>query len=313
MFYQHTPVLLTEVIRYLNPQIGEYFLDATLGGGGYTAALAARVGPEGKVLAIDADSLAVRCAKIKFKKDKNIIIVHANFRDLFKIAQKHFNTAARGKFSGVVFDLGLSQAQLKDRTRGFSFRLDASLDMRIGAEGTDLVAVVNQWPADKLTEVIRKYGEEKYAHRIAAAIVGARRKQKIKTAKQLAEIIVAAVPAAYRHGRLHPATRTFQALRILANNELKNLEITLPQAVDILRPGGRLAVVSYHSLEDRIVKNFFRAESRDCLCPPETPICQCVHKATLKIITRRPVRPSEEEVKVNPSARSAKLRVAERR
>jgi 16S rRNA (cytosine1402-N4)-methyltransferase len=313
MSYQHIPVLLSEVIEYLNPKSGEYFIDATFGGGGYTFALAEKIGPEGKILAIDADNLAIHHAKKEIKKNKNIIIARANFRDLFKIVQNYFGAAAQGKFSGIVFDLGLSQAQLKDRTRGFSFRLDAPLDMRIGDEGEDLKKVVNQWPADRLAEIIQKYGEEKYARRIAAAIVVARKKQKIETAKQLAKIIMVAVPRVYQYGRIHPATRTFQALRILANNELRNLVAVLPQAVNILRSGGRLAVVSYHSLEDRIVKNFFRTESRDCLCKPEVPICQCGHQATLKIITRRPVRPSEVEIKANSSARSAKLRVAERK
>ena len=216
--------------------------------------------------------------------------------------------------SGIVFDLGLSSAQLEDGGRGFSFRVDAPLTMELGIKNQELCNVktediVNKWKVEDLEKIIREYGEEKYAGRIAKAIV---KNRPLNTTKQLAEIIQNAVPSKYARGKINPATRTFQALRITTNNELENLEAVLPQAINALVKGGRLVVVSFHSLEDRIVKNIFRQETKECICPPERILCNCDHIAKVKILTKKPVAPSADEIKNNARARSAKLRAVER-
>ncbi|OGF27591.1 16S rRNA (cytosine(1402)-N(4))-methyltransferase [Candidatus Falkowbacteria bacterium RIFOXYB2_FULL_47_14] len=327
MKYIHVPVMLGEVLEYLDPKPGEKFMDCTLGGGGYTAALAERVGKKGLVAAFDLDNLAIEHARKRFEKNNNIKIIHGNFKDLHKImaAGESAEIAARADseipevpvFSGIVFDLGLSSAQLEDRRRGFSFQLDAPLDMAFGQRTENAKRtteyIVNRYPASELARILREYGEERFAGRIARAIVQARKEGEIKSTGELVNIIGGSVPAVYRHNKkIHFATRAFQALRIATNDELGNLENALPQAVRILKRGGRIAVVSYHSLEDRIVKNFFKTESRNCVCPAEIPVCQCGHKAVLKIITKKTVLPAAEEVAANPRARSAKMRVAEK-
>lgn len=332
MEYKHTPVMLKEVLEFLNPQVGQYFIDCTLGGAGYTMAIAKKIGSQGKIIAIDLDKIAIDNAKklINKKKIKNIILENDNFNSLSKIVKKYF--PARGgfafsgesiKFNGIVFDLGLSSAQLADRDRGFSFQLDAPLNMSFAhnkwpriekqtATNNNTEYIVNNWRVEELEKIIREYGEEKFAKRIARKIVEYRKLKPIKTTGQLVEIINQAVPAFYKNKKINCATKTFQALRIATNNELENLSQALPQALDLLAVKGRIAVISYHSLEDRIVKNFFKQESRDCLCPPACPVCQCKHKAKLKILTRRIVRAGKEEAISNPRSRSAKLRVAER-
>jgi len=324
MKYFHVPVMLAEVIDYLDPKPGEKFIDCTLGGGGYTAAIAERVGEAGLVIAFDLDEMAVLNAREKFKKNKNIKIIHGNFKDLQDIfvsdpsaeiaAQTGGRTEAVLAFAGVVFDLGLSSAQLQDRSRGFSFQLDAPLDMAFsGNTKHETRNIVNNYKLHDLERILRGYGEERFAGRIARAIARERKDREIKTTGDLVDIIGGAVPAAYRHDKkIHFATRTFQALRIATNEELSNLEAALPKALAALMPGGRIAVISYHSLEDRIVKNFFRKESRDCLCPKELPECLCGHKAALKIITKKIVSATDREIRENPRSRSAKLRVAEK-
>ena len=315
MEYRHIPVMLNEAIENLNPRPGGNFIDCTLGGGGYSAALLDKVGLSGKVIAIDADELAIANAKNKFKNKNNIFFIYGNFSNLHKIISELFSSQESLLFNGIVFDLGLSSAQLEDGNRGLSFQSDSPLDMAFG-EGIDnneTAAIVNNWSEDEITRVIKDYGEERYARLIARQIVKVRRAKKITTTGELLDIISAAVPANYRHNkRLHFATRTFQALRIATNNEMDNLTAALPQAMELLKPGGRLVVVSYHSLEDRIVKMFFKKESQDCICPPKSPTCRCHHRAGLKIITKKPLAPGEEEVSINPRARSAKLRVAEK-
>lgn len=317
MNYKHTPVMLKEVLEYLNPQVGQFFIDCTLGGGGYTAAIAKKVGSTGGVLAIDLDEMAIKNAEFLISNFKlsNIILANDNFKNLSKIIQKYFKNKTI-KFNGIVFDLGLSSAQLQDRHRGFSFQLDASLDMAFGrvVEGgqEETENIINRWREDKLAKIIREYGEEKFSERIARAIVAARKKFRIKTTKELVEIIKKAIPKEYLYKRIHPATKTFQALRIATNDELNNLKQALPQAVDLLKKSGKIIVISYHSLEDRIVKNFFKQEARDCLCPSTLPICQCNHKAKLKILTKKIIKPTELEIGINPRARSAKMRVAAR-
>ena len=332
MGYKHIPVMLKEVLEYLDPKSGQEFIDCTLGGAGYTVEIAKRVGATGKVLAIDLDKLAIENAKKVFKKTrlrqgyggqvKNVILIYGNFKNLQKIIKEEFK-GERDKFDGIVFDLGLSSAQLEDKSRGFSFQLDAPLDMAFGQETgnrkQETEFIINNYKQEELTKILREYGEEKFARRIARKIVDYRNDKSIKTTGQLVYIIESAVQAIYnnnlRHSgarKIHFATRTFQALRIATNKELESIEIALPQAVDLLRKGGRIAVISYHSLEDRIVKRFFKKESKSCLCPPDIPICQCGHKTQIKILTKKIVLPSEEEIKINPRARSAKMRVAEK-
>ncbi len=319
MKYSHTPVMLKEVLEYLKLRRGQKIIDCTLGGGGYTFAIAKEVGEEGIVIAIDLDKMAIKNAKKIIEKEKinNVILINDNFVNLKNIISEYY--AKDIKFDGVVFDLGLSGAQLADRDRGFSFQFDSPLKMefRKNKRSSGKVEhVLNYWKEKDIANIIKKYGEEKFASRIAKKLVEHRVRKPIKTTQQLVEIIRSAVPHFYQNKKIHFATRTFQALRIFANNELENLEKALPQAVDLLKKRGRLIVISYHSLEDRIVKNFFRQESRDCICPPEAPLCKCGHKACLKIIKSKDgkkfIVPSEEEVQANKRARSAKMRVAEK-
>lgn len=315
--YEHTPVMLKEVLEFLSPGPGQNFIDCTLGGGGYTFAIAEKIAPAGKIISIDLDNKAIANAEktIKQNKYQNIILVNENFKNLSNIVKNHWPGQQAPEFDGIVFDLGLSSDQLKDRNRGFSFQLDAPLDMAFGQLENEHRAtkhIINYWKQENLEALLYKFGEERYAKRIAASIVRARQEEEIKTTGRLVEIIASAVPAVYKRGKIHFATRTFQALRIAANRELENLRTVLPQAVDLLKTGGRLAVVSYHSLEDRIVKKYIKEERRACICPPSAPVCVCGHVPRLKIITPKIIKPGEEEVIRNPRARSAKLRVAEK-
>lgn len=294
----------------MSPSRGGYFIDCTLGGGGYTSALSQIVGPKGKILAIDLDEGALKNAA---KKNlKNIILVLDNFKNLPEIIKKEFKEGTI--FDGIVLDLGLSSYQLKDRSRGFSFRkAEQPLNMSFSTDEDKknlTRKIVNKSSKEELERIILKYGEERWAKRIAEEIVKTRRKKEIETVGELVQVVEKIVPKKY--SKIHPATKTFQALRIATNKELENLELVLPQAVDFLKSDGRIAVISFHSLEDRIVKNFFKNESRDCLCPPVVPVCACGHKKTLKIITKKPILPGKEEIDENPKARSAKMRVAEK-
>ncbi len=319
MKYSHIPVMLKEVLEYLKLRRGQKIIDCTLGGGGYTFAIAKEVGEEGVVVAIDLDKMAIENAREIIKKEKinNVILVNDNFANLKNIISEYY--AKNIKFDGIVFDLGLSGAQLADKDRGFSFQFDAPLKMEFRKSkrpSGKVEHVLNWWKEKEIANIIKKYGEEKFAPKIARKIVEYRAHRPIKTTQQLVGIIRSAIPRFYQNKKIHFATRTFQALRIFANNESENLEKALPQAVDLLKKRGRLIVISYHSLEDRIVKNFFRQESRDCICSPEAPLCKCSHKARLKIIKseegKKFIVPSEEEVQANKRARSAKMRVAEK-
>lgn len=308
--------MLEEVLSFLKPGRGNYFIDCTLGGAGYSLAIAEKTG-EGRVLSIDLDEAAIKNASqiIKTRGIKNVTLIHDNFKNLSKIVKNAFTAKEKSKLAGIVFDLGLSTAQLEDQSRGFSFRADAPLKMNFDRSATSLNAAVilNNWRQDELEKIIKEYGEEKFAKIIARRIVQVRRKEKITTTGQLIKIIKNSLPA--RHtatGRIHFATKTFQALRIAVNQELENLKEVLPQALELLNPGGRLVTVSYHSLEDRIVKRFLKEESKDCLCPPSYPLCRCGHQAKLKILTAKPLGPGDQELAKNPRARSAKLRAAEK-
>jgi len=312
--YKHTPVLLEEAIEYLNPQPGDLIVDCTLGGGGYTIEIAKRVGKNGHVIAIDLDETAIKHAKLKSVQEglDNISFYHANFQELENIIKEDFSHAPYGSVAGLVFDLGLSSGQLEDRTRGFSFQTDDPLNMAFGSLISErrTEEIVNSTPVSELASILREFGEERFALPIARSIAFVRRQKPITTTGELVAAISRAVPGSYRRSRLHFATRTFQALRIATNEELESLKNLLHSLKNILSPGSRIVGISFHSLEDRIVKQFFKTESRDCICPPSIPLCVCNHKAWLKILTKKAVGASAKEISANPRSRSAKLRAA---
>jgi 16S rRNA (cytosine1402-N4)-methyltransferase len=302
----HRPVLYQEIIHALRPRQGGHYVDATLGAGGHAQGILRASQPDGSLLGLDVDPEALAIAHERLEPfGERAILVRASYTTLVEQLQ----ALSWEQVDGVVLDLGVSSMQLESAERGFSFRYDAPLDMRFDPENPESAAyLVNTLPEAELADLISRYGEEHRARRVAHAIVRAR---PVNTTRQLAQV-VANVTSGGRPG-IHPATRTFQALRIAVNRELEALEQVLPQAVSVLAPQGRLAVISFHSLEDRIVKQYFRQESKDCLCPPKQPVCTCGHKASLIEITRTPVRPEEAEVKDNPRSRSARLRIAEKR
>lgn len=310
MTYHHIPVLLDEVIRYLQPQPGQIFVDGTAGGGGHTLALAERVGPTGRVIALDLDPVALAAVRERATNLPSITLVHGNFRHLADSIRE----SGVKQVNGILLDLGLSSAQLADHERGFSFESTAGLDMRFDqSSGQAAADIIQTYSVDELTTLFKTFGEERLSRPIAQAIVQARQQAPINSAQELQKIIATVYGRQYhRPGRINPATKVFQALRIAVNEELTNLAEALPAAIESLIPGGRLAVISYHSLEDRIVKQFFQTQSRDCLCPPSFPVCQCGHIATIKKIMTKPVTASVEEQERNSRSRSAKLRVAER-
>lgn len=311
--------MLGEVLFHLDPRPGQNFIDCTLGGAGYSMAISKKVGEQGRVLSFDMDEMAIKNAKEIFKKEKinNIILVNDNFKNLSKNIKDKFGDKEESKFDGVVFDLGLSSAQLEDGVRGFSFKLDSPLNMAFGdvsvIDGETTEYIINYYSEIELAKIFREYGEEKFARNIAKKIIERRKLSHIKTTGELVGTIEGAVPASYKRGKIHFATRVFQALRIATNQELRVLEEALPQAIECLKAGGKIAVISYHSLEDRIVKRFFKKESIDCICPPEAPICSCNHKAAIKIITKKPLLPTDEEIRNNLRCRSAKMRVAQKK
>lgn len=300
-----------EVIHYLKPKSGGKFIDCTLGGGGHLLAILKRISPKGKILGIDLDQAAIEAARETTRRYKgNTTLIQDNFKNIKKIANVH----QLNKINGILLDLGLSSGQLQDHGRGFSFLAQGRLDMRFGQQtGLTAEEILNSYKQEDLYEVFKNFGEEKLANPISKKIIEVRKQNSISSPEQLVEIITEIYKKYYRgKSKINPATKVFQALRIAVNEELENLIQALPQAVKLLAKGGRLAVISYHSLEDRIVKEFFKKETRDCICPSTMPVCQCDHKKTLKIITKKPVVPSEQEVVENPRSRSAKMRVAER-
>jgi 16S rRNA (cytosine1402-N4)-methyltransferase len=307
----HAPVLATEAIDALAPRSGGRYLDATFGGGGHTRLLLDAGAPDGRVLALDADPEAVARGEALATEPAyrgRLQVAHANFEDLGAVAVE----TGFAPLDGVLMDLGLSSFQLDTAERGFAFRYDGPLDMRFDPErGLPASALVNELPEGELADLIYRYGEEPKSRRIARAIVRERARAPIETTTRLAEIVSAAV-GGRRGAETHPATRTFQALRIATNRELEVLDTALDAAVGALAPGGRLAVIAFHSLEDRLVKSFIQRESATCICPPEQPVCTCDHHPRLRKITRKPVRPSAAEIARNPRSRSAILRVAER-
>ena len=303
---RHTPVLVEEVVDSLDTRAGGAYIDCTVGEGGHAAAVLHRAAAGARLLGIDLDGEALETARRRLGGyGERAVLAEGSFRDLGELASGRGFVPA----NGVLMDLGVSSLQLESARRGFSFSRSARLDMRFGAaQRTTAHDVVNGESAGGLAEIIRRYGEEKRPMRIARAIVAAR---PIETTVELAEVVSSAV-GGRRGGGVHPATRTFQAVRMAVNEELQNLERGLEQAVDVLAAAGRLVVISYHSLEDRIVKNFMRTAQRECVCPSAAPECVCDHAPTLRIVTRRVVRPSAAEVGINPRSRSARMRVAER-
>lgn len=305
----HVPVLLEAVLRWLDPRPGSTIVDATLGGGGHSEALARALAPAGTLIAIDQDPEALAEAGRRLAGLAGFHPVRGNFGDL----QGLLDRQGVGQVDGILMDLGVSSHQLDQAERGFSFRHDAPLDMRMDLQGgTTAADLVAELPEADLETTIREYGEERHARRIARRIVQEREKEPILTTGRLARIVEAAMPPPARHGRIHPATRTFQALRIAVNDELGVLQRGLDAAVARLAPGGRVVVISYHSLEDRIVKSTFRRYAGECTCPPRVPYCQCHPLQVLRVLTRRSVEPDEGEIAANPRARSARLRAAER-
>ncbi len=300
----HIPVLVEETVAALNVQPGGRYIDCTLDGGGHAAAILERSFPGGQLLGIDADPEAMDVAKARLEAyHDSTLIVNDNFANLEAICYKHDCLPV----NGILFDLGLSSIQLGG-SRGFSFQNDAALDMRLNPKQELTAAdIVNTYPEGELAELIKTYGEESHSRRIARYIVENR---PINTTLQLARTIERAMGG--RRGRIHPATKTFQALRISVNLELEHLESALRQAINLLGFEGRLVVISYHSLEDRIVKRFMQQETRNCICPPGVMTCSCGHTASLRLVKKRVVTPSPAEIQANPRSRSAKLRVAER-
>lgn len=307
----HRPVLYHQIIHALRPSPAGLYVDCTLGAAGHAWGILEASAPDGKLLGLDLDAQALEIARARLAPfGERVILRQASYATL----QEQLEAIGWERVHGILLDLGVSSMQLDTPQRGFSFQHDAPLDMRFDPHAPLRAAdLVNELSEQELAQLLFRYGEEKRARQIARAIVQAR---PVHTTAELAAI-VAGVSGAPRkktgsQRSIHPATRTFQALRIAVNRELEAVESVLPQAVAALAPGGRLAVISFHSLEDRIVKQFFRRESQDCLCPPRQPVCTCGHKATLIELTRRPITPDAEEVAQNPRSRSARLRVAER-
>jgi 16S rRNA (cytosine1402-N4)-methyltransferase len=312
MYEGHLPVLVEEVLAMLAPTPGSLHIDATLGGGGHAERVLEAANPDGRLLGLDADPAAIRRVgeRLAARYGDRLVLRQANFRELAATALD----AGFGPVDGCLFDLGLSSFQLADRERGFGIRTGGPLDMRFdptrGVPASELLASLD---ADELTALFRRYGEEPKSPRIARAIVEARSVSPVVMAEELAALVERVAPPNPRlRRRIHPATRVFQALRIAVNEELEALEAGLAAALQLLRPGGRLVVLSYHSLEDRIVKRFFQAERLGCVCPAEIPVCVCGRQPRLRLVSSRSVTPSATEISVNPRARSARLRAAER-
>jgi 16S rRNA (cytosine1402-N4)-methyltransferase len=301
---EHTPVLYKEVLDGLQPRSDGTYIDATVGGGGHAWGILQESAPGGRLLGLDADPDAIEYAQeLLASYQARVVLREANFRNLKDTAQ----SVGFDQVDGILMDLGISSRQLRNGSRGFSFAAEGPLDMRLGpGQRVRAADLVNGSSESELAELLWRYGEERQARRIARAIVRAR---PLSTTTQLADLIARTVA---HSKRIHPATRTFQALRIAVNDELGALEAALSQTRDLLRPGGRLAVISFHSLEDRLVKRFIRLESRECVCPPEIPVCICSHRPSLRSLTAKPIRPSDAEIERNRRSRSARLRLAER-
>lgn len=308
--FQHQPVLLQDTITGLNIQPNGTYVDCTLGGAGHSAHIAKELSNQGHLIGIDQDDTALRAARQRLGNVScRLDLIKRNFRHLASVLDE----LKIAKVDGVLFDIGVSSHQLDQAERGFSYNQEAPLDMRMDVTRS-LTAhdIVNAWDSKEIARILWRYGEEKFSRKIAQAIVKYRETKSIETTTELADIVKNAIPAAARRRGPHPARRTFQAIRIAVNDELGALEDGLDAAIDRTALGARICVITFHSLEDRIVKERFRQESQGCTCPPDFPVCVCGNKRVLKMINRKPLVPSEEDVIDNPRARSAKLRIAEK-
>jgi len=313
--YFHIPVLSKEIIEIVNPQPGENLVDGTLGGGGHAELFLEKISPNGKLLGIDLDNEALIENERRLKKySKRVILEKGNFVDFLEFTEKH-NFYPINIF---FLDLGFSSQQLNDDDLGISFLKNNPLDMRIGGQGIGkdyrftAEYIINNWSEEKIRKILKDYGEEKFAYSIAKALVIARKEKSIVSTQELVDIISKSVSTRYKNQRIHFATKTFQAFRIAVNEELENLQNVLPKILENIEVGGRICIISFHSLEDRIVKNFFRKEAKDCICDVKIPLCVCKHKKQLEIITKKPIMATAEEIAINPRSRSAKLRIAKK-
>jgi len=308
--FAHTSVMPEEVLEYLQPRSGGIYVDGTLGGGGHAGLILESTNPDGRLVGFDRDpeALATATARLALYGER-FTPVHANFSE----APGELERLGIERVDGMLLDLGVSSWQLDSAERGFSFREDGPLDMRMNPrEGESAAEVLQSLDEQKLADIFFTFGEERYARRIARAIVRRREEQPLATTLELADLVRGAVPGGHVPARIHPATRVFMALRIYVNRELEHVERGVAQAIELLRPGGRLVVISFHSLEDRLVKNLFREAARTCICPPEFPVCTCTVEPKVKVLTRKSVKASDAEIAANSRSRSAVLRAVER-
>ena len=309
MEFKHISVLLEECLDALNIRKDGIYVDCTLGGAGHSSEIVKRLDEEGRLIGIDQDKDALKAAGDRLKEFNNVTLVHSNFHDIYNV----LNNLDLEGVDGILIDLGVSSYQLDNGERGFSYMQDAPLDMRMNRENSlSAYEIVNNYSEEELFKIIREYGEEKFAKRIAGFIVKARENKPVETTLELVDIIKAAIPAKARREGPHPAKRTFQAIRIEVNKELDIIESTIRDGVEKLNKGGRMAIITFHSLEDRIVKNVYKDLANPCTCPSSFPICICNKEAKVKLITRKPIEASKEELEYNPRSRSAKLRVIEK-
>ena len=312
MEFSHISVLLQECLEGLKLKPDGIYVDCTLGGAGHSLEIVKNIVPGGQLIGLDQDENALAAAREKLAPFKdNVILIHSNFSRIKSVIDELYPAGV----DGIIYDLGVSSHQLDDAERGFSYMQDAPLDMRMNRDSdsdTDAAELVNRLPQEELAKIIWDYGEERWAKRIAEFIVEHRQIEHIKTTGELVSIIKKAIPANARKEGPHPAKRTFQALRIAVNKELEILQAAVADSVTLLKPGGRICIISFHSLEDRIIKEAFRDLAKGCTCPPKLPICCCGGLKVVKIITGKPILPSEQEIANNPRARSAKLRIAEK-
>ncbi|WP_252254548.1 16S rRNA (cytosine(1402)-N(4))-methyltransferase RsmH [Clostridium sp. ZBS12] len=309
MEFKHISVLLNECLDALDIKDNGIYVDCTLGGAGHSSHILERLSNEGLLIGIDQDRYALKAAKERLKRFENVKYVHSNFYDIDNILQN----LDIPKVDGILMDLGVSSYQLDEGARGFSYMKDAPLDMRMNRDNDfSAYEIVNEYSEDELYKIIRNYGEERFAKRISNCIVNRRSDKPIETTMELVDIIKAAIPAKARREGPHPAKRTFQAIRIEVNSELKILNQTIEDGVNRLKPGGRMAIITFHSLEDRIVKLKFRELNDPCTCPREFPMCICGKKPSVRLVSRKGIEPTKEEVEENPRSRSAKLRIIEK-
>jgi len=308
MAYAHAPVMLQEAMEFLRPEAQRSYLDGTLGGGGHSEKILELSSPDGMVLGLDWDDEAVAAAGQRLERfGDRLVVERANFREAREVLRR----IGRERVHGVLLDLGISSHHVESAGRGFSFRTEARLDMRMDRrQGPDASEIVNTFPVRELARILREFGEEPRARQIAFAIDAERRRGRITRTEELADLV--ARVAGKKRGHIHPATKTFQALRIAVNRELENLQGFLEDGYELLHPGGRMVIISFHSLEDRLVKQAFKKWSRSCICPPKTPVCRCGWNQKVRLLTSTPRIPSETELQLNPRARSAKLRAVER-